>query len=251
MLTLSSGSTLRAQALVYQAEIELAALQLVGTGLLPLGPGWSAMETEVRISLSVALPSKGLLSAFDSGGNPVQVSSFFDVFFDLGLTDKDPLVNFGGVIVDGMTMTFPNNGPSNLAGFFSAALDPGVPGFGLFPPSEAFPMIGFFTEEVPLGVDLNGNGEMDKIKFTLAALSFLDANRTTTLVPDGTVVHDFNANMDLTGAVIDVSQDPPFGPVTLSGRGTVIASQVPEPGTTAAGLAVGLLAVASWRRKRR
>ena len=71
---------------------------------------------------------------------------------------------------------------------------------------------------------------------------------------DGTVVEEFDSSAPLNGAIDDASQDPPFGPFTLSGPTTTTSNGpqppgVPEPST----LVLALLALvgASFGRRRR
>ncbi len=91
-----------------------------------------------------------------------------------------------------------------------AIFDKDATNFGLLPPPEVSPYIGFFTVEVPLGVDINGNDKNDKIKFTLGTLTALDGNRTWITLPSGEVIWSFDSAGYLTGAVVDMSTDPPF-----------------------------------------
>ena len=94
------------------------------------------------------------------------------------------------------------------------------PNYGLDPPPEANLYIGHFDLVIPLGVDINGTGGPDKLKFTLATHSVSDVGRTYVTQPDGTVLDTFDSAAFLAGAIMDVSADPPFeigalDPVTL------------------------------------
>ena len=114
--------------------------------------------------------------------------------------------------------------------------------------------IGHFNIEIPLGVDLNGNGELDKIKFTLVAHSVDDQNRTFIILPDGTVIDNFDSSLDLSGAVVDLSQDPPFGPISLTGPTTAtshLVSSVPDGGSTLLMLGSALTGLAGMLRLRK
>jgi len=71
----------------------------------------------------------------------------------------------------------------------------------LIPPPETDPYIGHFLVEIPLGADINGNGENDKIKFTLASHSAGDENRTFIVLPDGTVIEGVEVFQRLYSAV--------------------------------------------------
>ncbi len=157
-------------------------------------------------------------------GEEFFVDSFFDVFFDITVTDVDarPGRDFAG-LPDGMSFPLIDNGPANMASFYIAIFDKDAPNFGLIPPPEADPYIGHFNIEIPLGVDINANGENDKVKFTLATHSVGDGNRTFVTLPDGTVIDEFDSGAFLEGAVVDESSDPPF---TI---GSMLPSGLPDP----------------------
>jgi hypothetical protein len=143
--------------------------------------------------------------------------------------------------------------------------DKDAPNFGLIPPPEVAPYIGHFLIEIPLGGDVNGNGENDKLKFTLAAHSVGDTSRTFIVLPDGTVIDAFDSAAALSGAIVDQSSDPPFtigaidpmtgvpdpaafgGPTTASSR--LLNPIVPEPSSLVLLVAGNALAAAIRRRR--
>ena len=100
--------------------------------------------------------------------------------------------------------------PKALGEAVVAEFDKDLPNYGLVPPPEADPYVGHFNIEIPLGGDINGNGENDKIKFTLATHSVGDDNRTWIELPDGTIQDSFDSGAFMQGAVVDESSDPPF-----------------------------------------
>ena len=168
----------------------------------------------VSITAGLGLTCSGPLDPVDPNaldGVPFVVDSFFDVFFDITVTDVDsrPGRDFAGQ-PDGASIVLPDNGPAHMSSFYFVDFDKLAPNYGLVPPPEADPYIGHFNIEIPLGGDINGNGENDKIKFTLAAHSVGDDNRTFVILPDGTVVDDFDSAAFLEGSVVDESTDPPF-----------------------------------------
>ena len=202
----------------------------------------------------------------DYDGQPFYVDSFFDVFFDITVTDVDdrPGRDFGGQ-PDGATITLTDNGPAYMSSGYTAMFDAGRPdeNFGLVPPPEADPYIGHFSIEIPLGGDLNGNAINDKIKFNLVAHSVGDENRTFIQLPGGGTQDTFDSAAFLEGAVVDETSDPPFtiGAMLPSGLydpaafgGPTVATSylmnpiVPEP-TTLALLAGGVLVLARRRRR--
>lgn len=243
-------------------DTELHSMDLGGTALMPLGPGWSPIATAVRVRESPTLASLGKAYARFGGppaagggggggvqtGDPYFVQSFFDVFFDITVTDVDPQVNFGGGPVDGLSLTFANNGPAHMENAYQARADANAPNFGLIPPPESAPYIGHFNIEIPLGADLNGNGELDKLKFTLVSHTVADQNRTFITLPDGTVIDNFDSLADLSGAVVDLSQDPPFS-IGLTGPTTASSRLLPEPSSLALLASLGSVALAIRRRR--
>jgi hypothetical protein len=178
------------------------------------------------------------------------VSSFFDVFFDVTVTDVD--LRPGRDYVGGLpAINLQNIGPASMQNFHQAIFDKDAPNFGLIPPPESAPYIGHFNIEIDLSayfgmlVDINGNGIGDKIKFTLATHSVGDENRTFITLPDGTVIDSFDSAASLAGAVVDITSDPPFGPFELSGPTTassnLVNPVVPEPAAMVLLLVGGLM----------
>lgn len=160
-------------------------------------------------------------------GQTFFVDSFFDVFFDITVTDVDPRPgrDFAGQ-VDGASFLLPDNGPAAMLSTYQAVFDQDAPNFGLIPPPQVAPYIGHFLIEIPLGGDINGNGEDDKIKFTIASHAVGDENRTFIQLPDGTIIDEFDSAAFLAGVIVDVSTDPPF---TL-GAGSPSAPAFSGPG---------------------
>ena len=153
------------------------------------------------------------------------------MFFDITVEDVDPRAgrDYAGQ-PDGASILLPDNGPAHMESQAGTCFrgdpvifDKDAPNFGLIPPPESAPYIGHFLIEIPLGGDLNGNGEPDKIKFTLVTHSVGGENRTFIELPDGTVIDEFDSAAFLEGAVVDESTDPPF---TI---GAQLPSGLPDP----------------------
>ncbi len=276
-------------------DTELLSMNLTGGSFpMPLAAVWEFVDSNVAISLSSqraanpgprslgqatasqrtgvgleALAGAGQADAIDPNvldGQPFQVDSFFDVFFDITLTDVDPRPgrDFAGQ-GDGASFMLLDNGPAGMQSSYLAVFDKNAPSFGLVPPPEASPYVGHFNIEIPLGADLNGNGEADKIKFQLAIHAVGDENRTFIILPDGTVLETFDSAAFLQGALVDLSSDPPFtigaldpvtglpsagglaGPTTASSR--LENPILPEP-ASAVLVGLGLGALASRQRRR-
>ena len=175
------------------------------------------------------VPDGGELEPIDPNeldGQQFFVDSFFDVFFDITVTD----------------------------------FDKDAPNFGLIPPPEVSPYIGHFSIEIPLGIDINGNTKPDKIKFTLVEHQVNGENRSYIQLPDGTVIDTFDSEAFLQGAIVDVDTDPPFtiggsggffgGPTTASSN--LLNGVVPEPSTFVVWSVLGFIALSFgwWRRRK-
>ena len=183
------------------------------------------------------------------------VDSFFDVFFDITVTDVDSRAgrDFAGM-PDGASIMLPNNGPAQMWSFYDAVFDKDAPTYGLIPPPEVAPYIGHFNIEIPLGGDINGNGENDKIKFTVATHAAGDGNRVFVSQHDGTIIEHFDSAAVLDGLVVDESTDPPFS-ISLTGPTTaqsLLLNPVPVPGAVWLGLSLlgGMGAVGAIRRRK-
>ena len=199
-------------------------------------------------------------------GEPLFVASFFDVFFDITIRDVDarPGRDYAGA-PDGASLALLDVGPATITSMSMAAFDRWAPNFGLFPPPSPYPYLGSFDIEIPLEGDINGNGENDKVKIALAAMSFNDGNRTFIPMPDHTTINQSDAAMVITGTIVDMSTDPPFtiglpvpntslpdpdsfaGPTTISSK--LLNPIVPEPATLAL-LAAGAAILGSRRRRK-
>ena len=157
------------------------------------------------------VPDPEPINPDDLHGQTFYVDSFFDVYFDITFTDVDSRGgrDYAGQ-PDGASIVFQDNGASRTTARYEAIFDKDAPTFGLLPPPEAEPWVGFVDVEIALGADINGNGENDKIKFTLGTISAGDENRTFIELPDGTVILEFDAGALFEGAVVDESTDPPF-----------------------------------------
>lgn len=192
------------------------------------------------------------------------VDSFFDVFFDITVTDVDSRAgrDFAGQ-PDGASLQLLDNGPASLRSFYQAVFDKDAPNFGLVPPPESDPYIGHFNIEIPLGGDINGNGIDDKIKFTLASHSVGDENRQFVTLPDGTVLDTFDSAAFLEGAIVDETSDPPFtiggqlpnglpDPLVFGGPTTATSQLrtpvIPEPSSCLL-VVIGIVGIAMARRR--
>lgn len=227
---------------------ELTSFNLNGEGALPLGfsgnpndanNGYQFVNSSIQIKESATQASTGqaYLTSYTSGGAPqnndtIFVNSFFDVFFDITVTDIDPVNNFIGNM---SSFNVSALGPAHMqlgGGEVPATCiaDTSQPNYGCLPPvGDAY--IGHFNVVIPAGVDINGNGEPDIIKFTLATHNVGDVSETW--IENLQAFDTFNTTMNLDGGVMDQISDPPFsitltGPTT--GRQQILVPAVPEPG---------------------
>ena len=221
-----------------QVSITLSSQRLINPGLPSLGHAFAYNRglADGGQGGGIILPQPIDPNALD--GEQFFVSSFFDVYFDITVTDIDPRPgrNFAGQ-VDGASIPLLNNGPANMQSFYQVIFDKDAPNFGLIPPPQADPYIGHFDIEILLGGDINGNGENDKIKFQLASHAAGDGNRQFITLPNGTVLDMFDSAAFLAGAVVDVSTDPPFTSFRVRAS---VSSRCARPATT----------MSTWRRRR-
>jgi hypothetical protein len=240
---------------VIEFELELTSLDLAGGSFaIPLASdpsnmlgdsveGYGFVNSQVSLTLSsqrggpqsfgMALAVTGSPTTSDRlainpgelDGQTFSVDSFFDVFFDLTVTDVDsrPGRDYAG-LPDGASVSLVDNGPANLQSSYQTTFDKDAFNFGLLPSPEDAPLVGFAQIEIPLGGDVNGNGEDDKMKFVLALLSLGDENRTFITLPEGTVINHFDVAASLDARIVDESTDPPFR------IGTMLPGGLPDPG---------------------
>ena len=114
----------------------------------------------------------GVVDPVACDGQLFQVDSFFDVFFDITITDvdspadvTDPERNFGdgqggslghGATIDGNIIpSLFDVGSAKMQTFHTVIFDKNAPNFGLIPPPQVNPYIGHFNIEIPLGININ------------------------------------------------------------------------------------------------
>jgi hypothetical protein len=239
-----------------QVTVTLSSQRLINPGPPSLGAACATVGGDPAGQMCVPDGDPEPIDPNVLDGEQMFVSSFFDVFFDITVTDVDTRAgrDYAGQ-PDGASFTLQNlsdMGNRDMSTNYQVIFDKDAPNFGLLPPPETFPYIGHFNIEIPLGADINGNGENDKIKFTLAAHQVNGENRTFIILPDGTVVDDFDSEADLSGAVVDMSTDPPFT-IEMEGpseaRSLLLNPVVPEP--SAMVLLAGGIVAQLFRRRRR
>jgi hypothetical protein len=164
-----------------------------------------------------------------NSGDPVCVQSFFDVFFDVTVTDIDTTAAFFSG-TGPAALTALDNGTTLYTEATECVADTSQPNLGcLLVEGDAY--TGFFKILLDLP-DINGNSVVDEIAFLFNQLTVGDV--TDTFVQGASVYDTFNSTIDGRGEVADFITDPPFGPFTLTGpttasRDIVYPAEVPEP----------------------
>lgn len=241
-----------------QVTVTLSSQRTTSPGPPSLGSACAGEGSDPTGQACIPSSSAEPINPDELDGQPFQVDSFFDVFFDITVTDVDPRTgrDYAGM-PDGASIVLQDQsdtGDRDMQSSYPATFEKDHPNYGMLPPTDSFPYIGHFNIEIPLGGDINGNGEDDKIKFTLAAHQVDGENATFIILPDGTVVDNMDSIADLDGAIVDVSDDPPFS-IHMEG-GTVAHSKllnavVPEPSALVLLLVGGVLAPIALRHGRR
>ena len=261
-------------------DTEIVSMDLTGTFPLPLGPNWTPVLTKLSLSESPAHISKGEAHAQYAGigsdpatpgdiqdGDQFRIDSFFDVFFDIKVEDVDPGADFGSPLPS--LISVPHSGdpadaahmilggdPDGTQGFRIA--DTSKPNFGLFP-IQGDVYIGHVPVDIKLPFSIGGDPTaVDRVQFVFSAHNVGDVSAVFLVLPDGTVVEEFDSSAPLLGSIEDDFVDPPFGPFDLIGPTTVHSKGpqpegLPEPSTFALvtlGL-LGLVGFGSGRRRHR
>jgi hypothetical protein len=209
-------------------------------------------------------------------GQTFQVDSFFDVFFDITVTDVDsrPGRDYDN-LPDGATAVLLDNGPARMSAHHTAVFDALAPDFGLpmVPiddlvigggPESSFLLLD--ENAIPLGGDINANGHDDVLKFLLGDFHLGDPARDVTVLPDGTVRTTVGVAALMEGLVLDAIADPPFtiglmdpasglpDPAGFGGAGAINSMVqnpiIPEPGAASLLAVLGAAVLRRTRRQR-
>ena len=136
--------------------------------------------------------------------------------------------------------------------------DTSKPNFGLFP-IEGDVYIGHVPVDIKFPFSIGGDaGANDRLQFVFSAHNVGEVSAVFLVLPDGTVVEEFDSSAPLNGSIEDDFVDPHFGPFDLVGPTTVHSlgpqpEGLPEPSTFAL-VTLGLLGLAgfgSGRKRRR
>jgi hypothetical protein len=246
-------------------DVELAAMNLQGRGLMPLGRGPLAINdgyrnvyselllTESPTATSTLTGSLGVNGSIEWDGSALTLLggmlSFtldidYQIYTVLTVTDIDPVNDYAAGLASPITMD-PSIG--SMSG--SVDVDVTLLGSGGAIPGGSIGVDEFLSAKIAdLGVDVNGNGPNDYLQIALDHLEAdfeMNLDDVSILLGSGTPRVSLNVDqLVFSGAVGDVTTDPPFGPITLS---SAPLSQVPAPPGLAL-LGIGLVAL--WPRLR-
>lgn len=218
------------------------------------GDGYGWVKANIAITLSTTIPSTGQATLgkptfFGEGavpdglgcsfgesssgdvenGDTVCVDSFFNVFFDVTISDIDGTAGFFNGLGPA-SFGLNAQGPLFMEFQGECIADTSKVNFGCLPP-EGSPYIGHFKIDAPLGVDVNGNGPLDFLHFVFGSHNV--GGVTNTFVDGNQVIDEFGSTIAGTGSVDDIETDPPFvftltGPTTAS-QSPTFGPSVPEP----------------------
>lgn len=200
-----------------QFEIKLSSLRTT--------PGPKSLGL-IQLTLVDPPPTSGINSIHS--GDQFHVDSFFDVFFDITITDRDirPGRDYAG-LSDGAIMEFRDVGPVRLTSSYECFAQLAETLFGCIPQARNKLFVGGLPLVIPLGVDINRNGENDKIKIITPQLTPVAVTDIQFPPPTGPYSVSFDSFFDVDTAVVnDESSDPPFI-IGLPGQMIIL---VPGPG---------------------
>jgi len=276
-------SSAQAASLTMNIDTEIVAMNLSGTGLIPLASdptnalgdsieGYGFVDTQFTTNESATetstVTSTVAITTTDFLNFTVVTSSELALYLDMSFEDIDarPSRDFAAGLAS------PFSVPADPLNPISASLSSEL--LISFPETMANITITdlgtVLTADpyaIPLGVDVNGNAELDVMKLTADGLDFTmtDVLFTEVDISDddllifaggGDVVVDVNGSLDITstlvgfsGEVMDAISDPPFT-LNASGSTSTASVAVPEP-STALLLAMSLFAGLAYRARRR
>ena len=263
--------------------------------VMPVGPSFNPVEVKLTLGLNPNMPSLGHATATGgatgpngdiANGDQFFVDSFFDVFFDVGLTNED--TNGGLIFGDpnlGLGASIHLDPPfsAHMDNQYFKSADTSLPDYGFIPPPAGSPYIGHLNVMIPLpfcdpslssGIFNNGCSNPNaqyEFAFKLAQHYVDGGSATFITLPDGRLQDTMNSAGYLAAGILHVGDtfDPPFtaGNCLAGTPGcdpanqgdpfavgaftgpTTAASSTPEP-ASALLLAGGFAAVLLSRRKR-
>lgn len=225
------------------------------TFALPLGPGWSSIDTTISATKAQDHnSSRSNKTASISPGDPdnpdpvdprrldgtnYQIESVIDLIFNMALesTEMSPYYGGGGGRI---ALTFNPSVPVSLPTPAPRIFDASAPDFGLLGSADstgrALDHRGHVTVlKVSLGGDQDQDGELDELTIAQNGLALVTVPGTDSYstLPDGRLSHTFDVALSMSGTIGDAGDSFPFsfGPLlgTITEVGQLSNSIVPEP----------------------
>ncbi len=257
ILIVFTAST-RASVLTINITTEIFQMDLHGTGAIPLASdpsnllgdsidGFGFVNADVHVTESASLTSMGTTSVVVDSANPLTavVNSSFELFLDLEFTDVDDRLGRDFATSNPLVLTATT--PLTMTATSTLSFDISDPNNIIITDSGNLTSSNLVVHE--LGVDINSNGENDKLKYSASdfvldindlsfdeimfdlfdAADFIVGLSDLTIDVQGQL--SATATMNFSGSVVDASTDPPFTIGELTGPVNQPALSVPEPAT--------------------
>lgn len=230
-------SCLKAQAgggpIAHDIDFQFNSLSFSGNALMPLGTDYGLVETSVDFSMSFGTNATGNTIIREDGDNDLVlesgensfVESYFDVFFDITLTDQDAGADFANaqsvISFDNVSFNMGDNPFVPQCAIVADGLTFGGCGMLMAASSSGddYDMLGG-PMVLDLGFDINGDFILDQLTINSLELSFLGA--LTTSVVGGAIVQTYDLDAVLMGGI-----NPDFQVDFFNGSAEVATIPVP------------------------
>lgn len=237
-------------------DTEITSLSLSGGPFaLPLGPGWSNVDTNVgatkaqdhnssRSNKTASVISPGdpdnpdPIDPMRLHGAGYQIESFFDVFFDLTFDSILKTTNYGGAVP--LVLASDTTARLTRTPLSPYTFDSNAPDFGMLSSSDnqnrALEHRGHVTVlKISMGGDEDFDGEDEELTLRSdgIVLTTVPGSDSFLTLPDGSIEHTFNTTLFVAASIDDSNTSVPFtvGPLfgTITEVGRLSNAIVPEP----------------------